>query len=74
MNMDSVKAAVEAAISTNDFKGELAKVGFDRFQSLEIKKGIKSGIDVYIYADIDYNSAQMKSIRLGLEEGLDSKF
>lgn len=33
MNMDSVKAAVEAAISTNDFKENLQKLDLTDFKA-----------------------------------------
>ena len=37
----------------------------------EINLGIKSGIDISVYAKKEFNSEQMYQIRLGLEEGVD---
>ena len=58
----------------NDFaslENSLSQLGFNRLQVVEIEKGIKNGIDAAIYADNMYDAAQMKSIRLALEEGMD---
>lgn len=43
----------------------------DRYQILEVQKGIKSGIDVTPYANHKYDHRQMEMIRIGLERGLD---
>ena len=37
----------------------------------EIREGLKSNVDVSIYAKTEYNCNQMQQIRLGLEEDLD---
>ncbi|MBQ9233942.1 MAG: DUF342 domain-containing protein [Lachnospiraceae bacterium] len=45
--------------------------GFDRMQLEEIENGLKSGVDVDIYADTKYMFPQMTEIRKGLEQGID---
>ena len=40
-------------------------------QKKEIKLGLKSNVDVSIYAKIDFTWQQMEEIRLGLKQGLD---
>ncbi|MBO6115227.1 MAG: DUF342 domain-containing protein [Lachnospiraceae bacterium] len=45
--------------------------GFDRMQLEEIELGLKSGVDVDIYADKKYMFLQMTEIRKGLEQGID---
>jgi hypothetical protein len=37
----------------------------------QIRKGLKDGLDVSIYADPKFNSSQMEEIRWGLEDGID---
>ena len=49
----------------------LLQSGFNRLQIVEIEKGIRSKVNVMLYCDNIYSAAQMKSIRLGLEDGLD---
>ena len=44
---------------------------FDKYQQKEIMLGIKSNVDVSIYAKIDFTWQQMEEIRLGLKQGLD---
>lgn len=44
--------------------------GFGVDQLIEIEEGLKSGVDVSIYAKLEFVSIQMRQIRLGLEEGL----
>ena len=47
---------------------------FEQFyihQKHEILNGIRSNVDIFIYAKSEYNSSQMEEIRLGLEENLD---
>ncbi len=43
----------------------------DEDQKIEIKTGIKNGLDVMCYAKTEYMAIQMRQIRLGLQEGLD---
>lgn len=47
----------------------MAKKEFTNKQMLEIKKGIKNGIDTSVYNNVDYNAEQMREIRLGMEQG-----
>lgn len=49
---------------------EYRELGFGTDQLVEIEEGLKSGVDVSIYARLEYVSIQMRQIRLGLEEGL----
>ncbi len=44
---------------------------FDRLQVDEIKQGVRSGVDVSIYADKKYIFLQMAEIRKGLESEID---
>ena len=44
---------------------------FDKYQQKEIMLGIKSNVDVSIYAKIDFTWQQMQKIRFGLLENLD---
>lgn len=44
---------------------------FDEYQINQIRKGLKQGLDVSVYADPRYSKWQMDQIRRGLEEGLD---
>ena len=47
---------------------------FEQFyihQKHEILNGIRSNVDIFIYAKSEYNSSQMEEIRLGLEMKLD---
>ena len=46
-------------------------LGFDELQAIEIIRGIENGIDVSVYCKEEFNAAQMKALRLGLEEKLD---
>ena len=46
-------------------------LGFDELQTIEIIRGIENGIDVSVYCKEEFNAAQMKALRLGLEEKLD---
>lgn len=50
---------------------EWKKAGFNELQVLEITKGNDNGVDISIYASPEYNSRQMKVIRMALEEGID---
>lgn len=43
----------------------------DDDQRIEVKAGMKKGLDVSCYAQTEYLAIQMRQIRLGLEEGLD---
>ena len=52
-------------------KNSLSKLGFNRLQIVEAEKGIKSKVNVSAYCDNIYDAAQMKSIRLALEDGMD---
>ena len=52
--------------SIDDYKAQ----GFSVNQLNEIEEGLKSGVDVSIYALPEFVSIQMRQIRLGLEEGL----
>lgn len=45
--------------------------GFDRMQLEEIENGLRSGVDVDVYADTKYMFLQMTEIRKGLEQGID---
>ena len=40
-------------------------------ETIEIIRGIENGIDVSVYCKEEFNAAQMKALRLGLEEKLD---
>lgn len=53
------------------YKELMSKYNFDLFQSDEIELGIKSGVDVTIYAKPNYDWSQMEQIRLGLENNVD---
>lgn len=44
---------------------------FHPSQTQQIKRGLKSGVDVTIYAEPEYDWLQMSALRLGLERGLD---
>ena len=66
-----LKERIGMCVSAGDYKEGLEKLGFDRFQCIEIKKGADAGLDIYSYASPEFDAAQMKSIRLGLSEGLD---
>ena len=44
---------------------------FNKYQQEEILKGLKSNIDVLIYAKKEFDYQQMEQIRKGLEENLD---
>ena len=46
-------------------------LGFDELQTIEIIRGIENGVDVSVYCKEEFNAAQMKALRLGLEEKLD---
>lgn len=50
---------------------EFSKDVFNEAQLKEIERGIKSKINVDIYADSNYNHRQMREIRFGLERKLD---
>ena len=65
--MISLEKKVKRAIEDGTYKQELEKMNFDRFQSIEIQKGIQSHVDVLKYASPEFDAAQMKSIRLALE-------
>lgn len=56
-------------MSIEDFKDK----GFSINQLSEIEEGLKSGIDVSLYARKEFYAIQMRQIRLGLEEGIDVK-
>ena len=43
---------------------EWKKAGFNELQVLEITKGNDNGVDISIYASPEYNSRQMKVIRM----------
>ena len=47
-------------------------LGFDELQTIEIIRGIENGVDVSVYCKEEFNAAQMKALRLGLEEKLDA--
>ena len=49
----------------------MSKYNFDLFQSDEIELGVKSGVDVTIYAKPEFDWLQMAQIRYGLENNLD---
>ena len=68
---DKFREKVKRAIEDGTYKQELEKMNFDRFQSIEIQKGIQSHVDVLKYASPEFDAAQMKSIRLALEDGMD---
>ena len=44
---------------------------FNRNQHKEILEGLKSNVDVSMYANPEFNAGQMSEIRLGLKKGLD---
>ena len=44
---------------------------FTNYQLNEIKRGLKSGVNVSLYADRVYHWGQMQMIRNGLERNLD---
>ena len=44
---------------------------FDEFQQEEILEGLKSNVDVSIYANLEFDWRKMEQIRLGLEDNLD---
>lgn len=44
---------------------------FDLNQLYEINEGLKSGVDVSIYAKLDFDCDEMNEIRESLEQGLD---
>ena len=44
---------------------------FNRNQQKEILEGLKSNVDVSMYANPEFNADQMSEIRLGLKKGLD---
>ena len=44
---------------------------FNEFQLEQIKKGIKSNVNVFIYTKKEFNWHQMLEIRLGLEAKVD---
>ena len=44
---------------------------FNNYQMEQIRLGLKSKLDISIYAKPEFNSGQMKQIRYGLEQGLD---
>ena len=50
----------------------ISKYNFDLFQSDEIELGIKSGVDITIYATPEFDWLQMAQIRYGLENNLDA--
>ena len=70
---DKFREKVKRAIEDGTYKQELEKMNFDRFQSIEIQKGIQSHVDVLKYASPEFDAAQMKSIRLALEDGMHSQ-
>ena len=43
---------------------------FDEFQQEEILEGLKSNVDVSIYANLEFDWRKMEQIRLGLEDNL----
>ena len=45
-------------------------MGFDEYQLDQIEKGLKKGLDITIYAKLEFNKAQMWSIRFALEENV----
>lgn len=49
----------------------MSKYNFDVFQKDEIELGIKSGVDITIYATPEFDWLQMAQIRYGLENNLD---
>lgn len=44
---------------------------FDKYQLEQIRLGLKSGVDISVYADPQYMAIQMEWIRKGLEDGID---
>jgi hypothetical protein len=49
----------------------LANQNFDFLQMGEIKKGIRDGVNVSLYANPEYSCYTMRQIRKGLEQGID---
>ena len=48
-----------------------AKPEFDYLQMMEIREGLKAGLDVSIYAKPEFNWEQMEMILIGLEDNVD---
>ena len=68
---NSIKNQLEESRKDGTLKETLQGMGFNRLQSVEIAKGLNNEVDITKYADKKYDAAQMKSIRLALEEGMD---
>ena len=58
-----------------DINSDLAQITskgrWTEAQKTEIIKGLKSGVNVFVYANPKYSGWQMEVIREGLEQGLD---
>ena len=54
---DKFREKVKRAIEDGTYKQELEKMNFDRFQSIEIQKGIQSHVDVLKYASPEFDAA-----------------
>ena len=82
MNKIHNNLTIENLIKTNSFKQLTVEEKevllknsqwfnqFDEFQQQEILEGLKSNVDVSIYANLEFDWRKMEQIRLGLEDNL----
>ena len=48
----------------------ISKYNFDNDQKTQIRKGLEKGLNVEIYAKLEFNKFQMQEIMLGLERNV----
>ena len=64
-------SAYQKAERRNGYSEEQRNPKFSERQMYEIREGLKSGVDVSLYADPKFDDLQMYEIRKGLESGVD---
>lgn len=67
-----IKAAADANFDFESYGIDPRK--FDWKQMYEIRDGLKSGVDISVYADPKFDAEQMQQIRYGLESGFDVRW